>query len=177
MKSLLTLLGVAVVVWNTTALAQKVKVDYDKTADFAHYRRYAWGDNYLLTSQRPEDQNRIDMALRDSINRQLQLKGFVPDETRPDFRIEYEAGGMLDAQTGVKPDLLRTRTMGYETSLDVWTSVLGKMKITVTDVASQRTVWQALASKKIGDPTKFMRDLNKEIDTITAKTLKGFPAK
>ena len=171
------LLGMAALAWNTTAFAQNVKVNYDKSADLARYKRYTWGNNYLLTSQRPEDQARIDMALRDSINRQLQLKGFLPDENNPDFRIVYEAGGMLDAQTGVKPDLLRTQTMGYETSLDVWTSVLGKMKITVTDVASDRTVWQATASKKISDPKKFMSDLNKEIDTITAKTLKSFPPK
>jgi hypothetical protein len=35
---------------------------------FKKYRKYAWGENYLLTRQRPDDQARINMAIIDSIN-------------------------------------------------------------------------------------------------------------
>ncbi len=39
----------------------------------------------LLTRQRPEDQERINLAIVDSINRNLQSQGFVEDSKSPDF--------------------------------------------------------------------------------------------
>ena len=68
---------------------QKVATKYDKSVDFNSYKRYGWGENYLLARQLPEDIDRIDRALRDSINRQLQAKGFVLDEKDADFRMGF----------------------------------------------------------------------------------------
>jgi len=58
---------------------------------------------------------------------------------------------------------------------DTWTSVLAKVKLTVTDAGSGKTVWTALASQKIRDPQKALRDLNRKVDDIMSKTLKSFP--
>src|SRR5580704_15104185 len=76
------------------ALAQKVKSTYEKSADFKSFKKYTWGSNYLLTRQRPEVQARINLAIVDSINRDLQASGFVMDQASPDFIIIYEAGGL-----------------------------------------------------------------------------------
>jgi len=57
--------------------AQKVKFDFDKSADFKKYKKYTWGSNYLLTRQTKEDQERINMAIIDSINRNLQAGGLL----------------------------------------------------------------------------------------------------
>jgi hypothetical protein len=72
------------------AVAQNVKSTFDRSVDFTKYKKYAWGSNYLLTRQTKEDQERINMAIIDSINRNLQALGFVEDDKNPDFRIKRE---------------------------------------------------------------------------------------
>src|SRR6476660_9741529 len=77
-----------------STMAQNVKSSFSKSVDFKKYKKYAWGSNYLLTQQTKEDQEYINMAIIDSINRNLQAAGFVEDDKNPDFRITYEAGGL-----------------------------------------------------------------------------------
>src|SRR5580704_14200656 len=95
------------------AVAQNVKSTFDKSADFKKYKKYAWGSNYLLTRQTKEDQERINMAIVDSINRNLQAAGFVEDDKNPDFRITYEAGGLPKADVGSQRALYASDMAGY----------------------------------------------------------------
>ena len=57
-----------------STVAQNVKSTFDKSADFSKYKKYTWGSNYLLTQQTKEVQERINMAIVDSINRNLRAK-------------------------------------------------------------------------------------------------------
>ena len=57
----------------------------------------------------------------------------------------------------------------------MWVYALAKLKLTVTDVGTGKPVWTALASEKIRDPQKALKDLNKKVDDLIAKTLKSFP--
>lgn len=165
------------------ALAQNVKSSYEKTKDFKKYKSYAWGHNYLLTRQHPEDQARINLAIIDSINRDLQTSGFALVQENPDFIIIYEAGGLSKADVGAQRDLTVTDMVNYSwgnlggISSDVWVYSLAKMKIMVTDAATKNTVWQAVASQKIRDPKKFMSNLKENVDKYVQKTMKDFPPK
>lgn len=179
-QSLLTL-----VLFTTPAsvFGQKVAIQYDKAAHFKTYKRYAWNKNYLLTRQHPEDQAQIDKVIVASLDRQLQSKGYILDEKNPDFRVKYEAGALMESGTGGQPDMLNGGTMGPEwssnglgtPSMDVWTSTVSKMKVTVTDAASGKDVWHAFVSQKVRDPKKFMNELNKNVDNIMSKAMKKFP--
>ena len=165
------------------AFAQNVKSAYDKKTDFKKYKKYAWGHNYLLTRQHPEDQARINLAIIDSINRDLQASGFVLEQESPDFIIIYEAGGLPKSDVGPQRDLTVTDLVNYSwgnmggISSDVWVYSLAKMKVTVTDAATKNTVWQAAASQKIHDPLKFMNNLKDNVDKYIQKTMKDFPPK
>jgi hypothetical protein len=44
------------------------------------------------------------------------------------------------------------------------------------DAKSNASVWRAIVRQKVSDRDKFLRDLNKNIDKITASALKKFPA-
>jgi hypothetical protein len=165
------------------ALAQNVKSTYVKTADFKKYKKYKWGSNYLLTRQRPEDQARINLAIVDSINRDLQAGGFVMDQEAPDFIIIYEAGSLPKSDVGPQRDLTVTDMVNYSwgnlggITSDVWAYSLAKMKITITDAATKTPVWVALASMKIHDANKLMENLKQTVDKYIQKTLKDFPPK
>ena len=165
------------------AAAQNVKSTFAKSVDFKQYRKYAWGSNYLLTQQSKNDQERINMAIVDSINRNLQAAGFVENDENPDFIIAYEAGGLPKADVGAQPDLYSTDMVDYTwgnlggISSDVWVYSLAKLKITVTDTVTKTNVWQATASKKIRDPIKFKNNLKESVDKFIRKTMKNFPPK
>jgi Domain of unknown function (DUF4136) len=159
------------------ASAQKVVVDSEKPANLNRYTRYAWSANYLMTSLHPDDKSRVEATLKDSLSRQLQAKGYIPDEEHPDFLISYTAGGEMQGDVGIRPDMLYTRpTTFYTAPMDVWVSTLARMRVSIVDAASNAPVWQATASEKIKDRDKFMRDLNRNIDRIAANTLKKFPS-
>jgi hypothetical protein len=165
------------------AAAQDVKVTFDKSANFAKYKKYTWGSNYLLTQQPKDVQERINMAIVDSINRKLRAGGFIEDDKNPDFRITYEAGGQGKADVGAQRDLYASDMVGYYwgnlsgISSDVWVSSLAKLKITATDAATTGNLWQATASKKIHDPMKFTNNLQENVDKFIQKTMKSFPPK
>jgi hypothetical protein len=165
------------------AAAQNVKVSSDKSADFAKYKKYTWGSNYLLTQQPKDIQERINMAIVDSINRNLRAAGFVEDDTNPDFKVTYEAGGQRQTDVGAQRPLYASDMVGYYwgnlsgISSDVWVSSLAKLNITVTDYATKSNLWQATASKKIQDPMKFANNLQQNVDKFIQKTMTNFPPK
>ena len=165
-----------------SAVAQDVKSTYDKSMDFTKYRKYTWGSNYLLTQQPKDIQERINKAIVDSINRNLQAGGFMEDDKNPDFLIAYEAGGQPKADVGAQRPLYASDMLGYYwsgevtgISSDVWVSSLAKLAITVTDAATKSKLWQATATKKIQQPRKFADNLQQNVDKFIQKTMKSFP--
>jgi hypothetical protein len=163
--------------------AQDVKSTFDKSVDFTKYNKYTWGSNYLLTQQPKDVQERINMAIVDSINRNLRDRGFVEDDRNPDFRVTYEAGGQPQADLGAQRPLYASDMVGYYwgnlsgISSDVWVSSLAKVKITVTDTATKSILWESTASKRIKDPMKFKNNLQENVGKFIQKTMKGFPPK
>jgi hypothetical protein len=162
----------------------RVKCDYDRSTDFARYKRYSLGKNFLLTHQVPEVQAHINQVLVESLNRHLQGKGFILDQNHPDFVITYAAGSLARSDTSLPPDIYygvptdspAFGQIGLEgIPAEVWTYALAKLKLTVTDVASGKPVWTARASEKIPYPKNALVDLRKRVDDLVAKTLKGFP--
>src|SRR5271168_1686947 len=139
-----------------STVAQNVKSTFDKSADFSKYKSYTWGSNYLLTQQTKEVQERINMAIVDSINRNLRAEGFVEDDKDPDFMITYSAGGMPKTDIGAQRYLYAADMQNYYwggsltgISSDVWVSSLAKMEIIVRDAATKTNLWKATASQKI----------------------------
>jgi hypothetical protein len=182
----LALSGVVILIAAAPISAEKIRVkcDYDRSNDFARYKRYSLGKNFLVTHQTPEVQARVNQVLVESLERHLQAKGFVLDENHPDFVITYEAGSLAEADTSTPPDIYygvpidspAFGQIGLEgIPAEVWTYALAKLKLTVTDVGSEKPVWTARASEKIQYPKNALKDLRKRVDDLMAKTLKSFP--
>ena len=182
----LALGGAVVLMAAAPVSAEKIRVkwDYDRSNDFARYKRYSLGKNFLLTHRRPEVQAHINQVLVESLMCHLQAKGFVVDENHPDFVIAYEAGSLAKAETSVPPDIYygvpvdspAFGQIGLEgIPAEVWTYALARLKLTVTDVGSQKPVWTARASERIQYPKNALKDLRKRVDDLMAKTLKSFP--
>jgi hypothetical protein len=179
----LFLLCFAVLLPSGGAVTQDVKSTFNRSVDFTKYKKYTWGSNYLLTQQPKEVQERINVAIVDSINWNLRSRGFLEADENPDFRVTYEAGGQPKADVGAQRSLYAPDTVGYYwgdlsgISSDVWISSLAKVKITVTDAATKSNLWEATASDRIRDPMKFKSKLQQNADRFIQKTMKSFPPK
>lgn len=181
----LALGGVVLLLAAVPISARKIKIesDYDKSNDFARYKRYTTGKNYLVTHQRPEVRARIDKVLVESLHGHLQAKGFVLDENHPDFIITYEAGSLSEADISPQPQTANEQLLNPIFGLSgpdgvpsiAWTYALAKLKLSVTDVDSGKVVWTALASEKVEYPRKVLKDLKKKVDVLMTRTLKSFP--
>jgi hypothetical protein len=64
----LALSGLLVMIAAAPISAEKIRVkcDYDRANDFARYKRYSLGKNFLLTYQTPEVQAHINQVLVES---------------------------------------------------------------------------------------------------------------
>ena len=83
-----------------TTQAQKVKSNYDKSANFGKYKKYAWGKNYLLTRQTKTDEANINLAIIDSINRDLQAAGFVFGSRESGLHDHLRSGRARESRRG-----------------------------------------------------------------------------
>jgi hypothetical protein len=68
------LLSFGVLLTSGGAVAQDVKSTFNRSVDFTKYKKFARGSNYLLTQQPKDIQERINMAIVDSINRNLRSR-------------------------------------------------------------------------------------------------------
>ena len=161
--------------------AQKVTTTLDNGFDFDSCKRYAWGQNHIITRQGQANDALIGQKIVQEVNRTLAAKGFREDPSSPDFYISFDAGAsdlaadMEGAQTGHPP--VSTTTIGpvYGVGQNVWYSVDGHITFHITDAKSNRPVWTVVATKKIRDPQKGMKDMPKQVEQVVSKAFKKFP--
>src|SRR4051812_38443319 len=73
------------------AFAAKIKVDFDKTANFTAYKTYAWGKNF--EPQRPG----ANIVLTGAVDYELQGRGLrQQDIEHADLIVRYEVAGDTD---------------------------------------------------------------------------------
>jgi hypothetical protein len=173
------------------AAAQKVKASFQHDFDFGNHRRYAWHPNHILTRQGHQNDAIIEQSIVQSVNRMLAAKGFTEDSTNPDFFVSCDAGAPVsnaEVETPTPPPGVDTRTEPYPgvrqnswhspypgVRQNVWYSVDGEITFRLTDAKSNRVVWTAVATKKIRDPKKAMKDLDQQVEQFVSKAFKSFP--
>lgn len=167
--------------------AQKVTTTSDKTFDFKSAKRYAWGENHIITRQGKQNDALIDQKIVQEVNRTLAAKGFHEDPTNPDFYISYDAGGS-NVSTQIEGAYSRTPIASsasppsagrvyYPPGIpqNMWYSVDGHITFQIMDAKLKRPVWTAAATKKIRDPHKGMKDMPKQVEDFVSKAFKKFP--
>ena len=164
-----------------TLAAQKVTTNFDKNFDFTNHRRYAWRQNHITTRQGKQNDALIDQKIVQDVNRNLAEKGFVEDSANPDFFISCEAGaGHFTAEVegfhaSPAPRVNEPQGPVYGIPQNIWYSVDGHVVFHLIDAKSDQPIWTARATKKIRDPHKGMKDMEKQVEQIVSKTFKSFP--
>jgi hypothetical protein len=159
--------------------AQKITTSYQHDFDFGNHRRYAWGQNHVLTRQgRPNDAI-IEQKIVQNVNRILAAKGFTEDRTNPDFFVSFDAGapasnGGFEAPPP-PPGPVTPLNPFPGVPQEMWYSVNGVIAFHVTAAKSNQAMWSALAKKKVRDPQKAMKNLDQEVREFVDRAFKSFP--
>jgi len=170
---------VALTLQATYSFAQKVKVGFDKSADFTRYRTYSWPKDTIAPGMAPRR-----LAVIVEIDYQLKTKGLTRVEDNGDLLIDGFGsfqGGLGGGDTGV---IFPSYSTIYSPSMNMWTGVSatpaslvvdGGLALQFIDRAAQKLVWQGSVSQKL-DSGKRGENL-KQIQKAVAKLLEDYPPK
>jgi hypothetical protein len=157
----------------SSALAQKVNVDWDKTVNFSSFKTYAWAEG--TPAQNPLMAERIV----NQIDAQLAAKGLqkVEASAGPDLVVIYHAG--RDTQTQMNT----IDTGMYGTGWGRWgyggmgssttyvdTILVGQLIVDIGDVKNKKYIWRGTANATIPDkPEKGEKLITKAVTKMFQK--------
>ena len=172
-----------------SVLAQKASTSLDSNYSFSDHRRYAWRENRLMTRQHPDTNELMDLKIVKAVNQVLSARGFENVNDKPDFYIYYDGGGNMDLLAGSSEranstslsstDRAPTYGLGNGPALApaTWLKVNGEIIFHMTDAVSGKSVWETTYKKTFRDPDKALRNWDKVVDELVAKSFKHFPPK
>jgi hypothetical protein len=164
----------SVVLLGTITFAQSINYDFDKTANFAGFKTYAWVPGAAVPDQFSNE--RILAA----INSQLALKQLkqVERSGNPDLLVAYHAAFEKDVQiTGFASGWGGFRfpaggTMsGSARANDI---VTGTLIVDLVDARTRTIVWRGMATKDINPGAK-PQQRDKNINRAAEKLFKNYP--
>ena len=166
--------AVSMTLLGTIALAQSVTYDFDRAANFASFRTYAWTRGTQLT----DDLNHARVV--QSIDRQLAMKGLTKVETSAsaDLHIAYHASFDRNLQinafgTGWGGPRFGGLQSGTATTQEILT---GTLVVDVSNAGTGAIVWRGMASGDI-DVNAKPEKRDKNINKAAEKLFKNYPPK
>ena len=151
------------------AYGQKVTTDYDKKADFSHYKTYMWVAPAKLSNPL------MSQRVMDDVNAQLTAKGWTMVTENADAAVMVN-GATKDQQT------LDTFYSGYPGWRWGWGGTMatttvehyrvGTLVVDILDARSKQAMFRGVATDTLSDkPEKNEEKLNKSVEKI----FKSFP--
>ena len=168
------LVTIASLAIGTTASAQSVSYDYDRSTDFSRLKTYAWVPG---TNLKDELNHQRIMA---AVDAQLAAKGFtrVERSANPDVLVAYHAGfsreleinGYASGWGGYRWGPARTGTARVEQV------TVGTLVVDMVNAKSNTIVWRGIATKDL-DPNASPEKREKNINKAAEKLFKNYPHK
>ncbi|HET9830200.1 MAG TPA: DUF4136 domain-containing protein [Vicinamibacterales bacterium] len=183
LKRLLSLSALLVLATAGTALAQDVRYNFDKTANFAGFKTYKW----VTIKGASQVSDLADKQIRAAIDAGLAKKGLTKtDAETADLYIGYQPGvskekeyTSFDSGWGYGPGWYGGGWYGGGGGISTGTTstiYIGQLAIDMYAAAPHTLVWRGVASKTLdteAKPEKQQKNLAKAVD----KLLKNYPPK
>jgi hypothetical protein len=162
----------------TSCSSLKVTYDYDKQADFAKYKTYAFSEDAKNLKMNQLNRDRILNA----IETQMAAKGFTKSDN-PDALVDVH----VRAEQKMDATATTTPTYGYggpwrygygggfsTTQINYNEYVEGTLFVNLVDKASEKIVWQGRATKTI-DEDASAEKREKNINTAVQQIFSKYP--
>jgi hypothetical protein len=155
-----------------------VKQDYDKEANFAALKTFAWlpmpVDPAAGVKSAMERNSLLDKRIKQSVDAQLAAKGYQVDVNNPDFVVTYHTGA---------EDKVNVTDWGYGYGrygawhgggVDVYQYTEGTLILDVIDWKSKQLVWRGFAQGTI-DPDAPSEKREQKLNEAVTRMLANFP--
>ncbi len=164
------------------ALAQKVKVTYDKNEDFSKFKTYAWVPGTPVASPQ------WNTLIRDNIDSHLKENGLaeIADPKSADLLVNYHAASNTDLQLNQATDPTYAMYGGTPLPGDTpfssgtiappvaFTVQKGTLAVHLFDRQQHKLVWVGKATGAVADTTNKKM---KQVDKIMTEMFKKYPVK
>ncbi len=175
----LGLVALPLLVLLATAMAQDVRYNYDKTADFSKFKTYTW----VVLKGAAKLDDITEKNIKASVDAQLASKGLAKVDTdKADLYV-----GMQTALGREKQLTMYSTGWGYGpgwyggwygpggiTTAQTSTIYTGQLTLDFYDSTKRELVWRGIASKTL-NPKANPEKQQKNLDKAMAKLLKNFP--
>ena len=171
--------AIAALVLAPALIAQKVTYDYEKTANFAAFKTYAFKDGTKVGQQL------IDDRIVAAIDKQLAAKGLTKSESAPDLFVVYHVA--FDKEKDIS-----TYSSGYgggygpygwgwgggmaTTTTQVRDILVGTLVIDLADAKKGQLAWRGMGVKEV-NTTANPEKRDKSINDAVQKIFKNYPPK
>lgn len=167
MKRMVCLLAMLTVLMSAaSALAQKVNVDWDRTADFSAYKTYAW-----IESKNPAPNELTHKRIVAAVDEGLAAKGLKKVESNPDLLVVYNTGVQEQVSVqGYSYGYGRYRWGGGTVNLEKEVSLEATLVVDLVDAQKQELMWRGTATDTLSDkPEKNQKKIQKATDKMFKK--------
>lgn len=180
-KGTLTVLIAGFVLAPALVIAQKTSHDFDKTANFAGFKTYAFKDGTKV------GQPLIDDRIVAALEKELATKGLTKSEANPDIIVVYHVA--FDKEKDIS-----TYSSGYgggygpygygwgggwgstSSTTTVRDILVGTMVIDIADAKKNQIAWRGMGVKEV-NTTASPEKRDKSINEAVKKILKNYPPK
>lgn len=163
------------------AVAQDVRYNFDKEADFSKFKTYKW----VAMKEAPKVDDLLDKQIKDAIDAELAKKGLSKTDSDPaDLYVGYQAGvgtekqfTSYDSGWGYGPGWYRGGWYGGGggiTTGQTSTIYVGQLALDMNDAKDRDLVWRGVVSKTI-DPKAKPDKQQKNLAKAITKLLKNYP--
>ncbi len=158
---------------STMAVAQKINIDWDRSANFSNYHTYMW-------EKSPHPAKGFwDQRIVDAVNKELQAKGLTLVDSNPDAWVVY-SNSIKDQKQVVGTGYGFGPTWGWgywgpdQVTYNTWVTKEGTLVVEIADAKDKDLLWRGSATDTITDNSnKNINNLNKAVTKLFQK----FPPK
>ena len=152
------------------ARAQKITMEFDRTADFSKYKTFAIRNGELNSRNPALNSPLIKKQIEADIERDLTAKGLTRVVGGPaDLNVRYTFGAARRTQVEAYP----AGWYGMGTRYVRVPYAEGTLVIDFRDPATRSLVWRAIAAEEKTDPTK----IEGKLDDMVKKAIEKYPPK
>lgn len=150
-------------------LAQKVDVEFDESADFAHYKTFHIVDGQLNAKAAALNSDLTKRKIENEIRKRLSEKGLMEVEGKPDLNVRFSLGSARRNEVETYP--AGWRGLGTRRVRVAYTQ--GTLVINLRDTNRKELVWRAIAVEEKNDPM----EISKHLDDMVKKAIEKYPPK
>jgi hypothetical protein len=147
------------------AMAQKVDIEFDESANFAAYKTF-----HMVEGQLNAKAAALNSDLtRRKIRKRLAEKGLMEVESKPDLNVRFTLGQARKTEVEAYPAGWR----GLRTRRVRVAYTQGTLVINLRDTGRKELVWRAIATEEKNDPAQ----ISAHLDDMVRKSIEKYPPK